>query len=380
VASLNFVFRIVFHGIWLSIIVFASACSSARDDGWADWQHFKDRFIQQDGRVIDLTFGQKSTSEGQGYALFFALVANDRERFDAILQWTHLNLAERRLGDMLPAWHWGRHEDGSWRTVDSNSAADGDLWVAHSLLEAGRLWGVPEYEATGRKLIRLIAEKETVVAGKTGALLLPAPVGFALADGRYEIDPSYIPPFQFRYLATRDPDGPWLAILRNYLRMSPRIFSAGVAPDTLVVDSEDQVFPDTEREPAGSYDAIRVYMWAAMSGADGKSQLKLLAPFVELIREKGVPPEKLDPVSGQPVPNDWAPIGFSGAVLPFLKVIGEDKLLDKQLSRLKRDRTQARLSKSTNYYDDVLVLFGKGWLDGRYRFDEQGYLHTEWSK
>ena len=57
-----------------------------------------------------------------------------------------------------------------------------------------------------------------------------------------------------------------------------------------------------------------------------------------------------------------------------------DKLLDKQLSRPKRDRTKARLSKSTNYYDDVLVLFGKGWLDGRYRFDEQGYLHTEWSK
>lgn len=358
------------------------APAQSESDGstdWTDWQRFKQRFVQEDGRVIDLTFGQKSTSEGQGYGLFFALVANDKERFAAILRWIELNLAGRKLGENLPSWHWGKHEDGQWKTIDSNSAADGDLWIAHSLLEAGRLWNRPDYAATGRSLLAQIAARETVLAGETGPLLLPAPVGFVLEGGRYHIDPSYIPPFQFRYLETVDPEGPWGEILANYIRMSPRIFSAGVAPDTLVVDSRDQVFADTQRTPRGSYDAIRVYMWAGMSGADGAAQLKLLQPFVELIREKGVPPEKLDPVTGEPIANEWAPIGFSAAVLPFLKALDERELIEKQLKRLERDRAKSRLARNANYYDEALVLFGKGWYDGRYRFDEQGYLHTKWS-
>ena len=41
------------------------------------------------GRVIDLSQEDKrSTSEGQAYAMFFALVANDQAMFDRLLGWT----------------------------------------------------------------------------------------------------------------------------------------------------------------------------------------------------------------------------------------------------------------------------------------------------
>ena len=70
----------------------------------------------------------------------------------------------------------------------------------------------------------------------------------------------------FRYLAATDPKGPWQSVWDGYMRMAPKIFSAGVAPDLFVVDSTGKVMPDTEREPSGSYDAIRVYLWAGMSG------------------------------------------------------------------------------------------------------------------
>src|ERR1051325_10123812 len=100
-----------------------SVVASAADETWPEWDRFAKRFIQDDGRVVDVTFDQKSTSEGQSYGLFFALVANDRARFDQILHWTSDNLADGELGRKLPAWLWGERDDHSWGVKDPNSAA-----------------------------------------------------------------------------------------------------------------------------------------------------------------------------------------------------------------------------------------------------------------
>ncbi|MEK9939779.1 MAG: glycosyl hydrolase family 8, partial [Methylotenera sp.] len=78
-----------------------------------------------------------TTSEGQAYALFFALVANDQPQFERLLQWTQLNLAQGNLATNLPAWHWGQKADGSWGVIDGNSASDADIWIVYTLLEAG---------------------------------------------------------------------------------------------------------------------------------------------------------------------------------------------------------------------------------------------------
>lgn len=52
---------------------------------WPLWQDFKEIQIQ-DGRVIDDSDPRMiTTSEGQSYAMFFALAANDRPAFDALL-------------------------------------------------------------------------------------------------------------------------------------------------------------------------------------------------------------------------------------------------------------------------------------------------------
>jgi endoglucanase len=346
---------------------------------WPEWERFAGRYMQADGRVIDLTFERKSTSEGQSYGLFFALVANDRERFDAILQWTSDNLAAGRLGDELPAWLWGLRDDGSWGVKDPNAASDADLWLAYSLLEATRLWAEPRYAVTGRKLLARIRQDEIVEAGAAGTLLLPGPVGFALGDGRYRLNPSYLPGFMFRYLAQADPHGPWQPVWDSYLRMAPAVFAAGVAPDLFVVDSRGVVRPDTEREPSGSYDAIRVYLWAGMSGRDGQPLIRMLAPFAGLVRSLGEPPEKVDPVTGAATKVDYSPLGYSGAVLPFLRVLGDRESLDAQRRRLQVASVAARLGRDANYYDDALILFGSGWLDGHYAFDDQGGLRLAWA-
>ncbi|MDB5969090.1 MAG: 1,4-D-glucanase [Hydrocarboniphaga sp.] len=359
---------------WLLSSICA-ACSPGA--GWDDWTRYAERFVQADGRVIDLTFDQKSTSEGQSYGLFFALVANDRPRFDAILNWTALNLADGQLATQLPGWLWGRRDDGSWGIKDTNSAADGDLWTAYALLEAGRLWKSPVYSALGRNLLDLAAQHEIADVGND-QYLLPAPLGFKLDDGRLRVDPSYVPPFQFRYFGTLDPKGPWMPILDTYQRRMPDMFRHGIAPDLVRVAPDGAIELDPER-PTASYDAIRVYLWAAMSGRDGVEQLPKLRGFVEIVRERKAPPEKIDVASGKPVAGDYSPIGFMAAALPYLQAVGEQPLADALRTRLKLARTKSQLMKNANYYDESLVLFALGYLDGYYRFDDQGRLLPRWA-
>jgi endoglucanase len=353
---------------------------TAASDPWPVWTHFVDRFVQADGRVIDLTFEQKSTSEGQSYGLFLALVANRRDVFDTMLKWTSNNLAAGQLGDNLPAWLWGQRADGSWGVKDANPASDSDLWIAYSLLEAARIWNAPRYAETGRKVLRQIERLDVVSAGAAGAILLPGPFGFALDNGRYRLNPSYLPGFMFRYLTRTDPKGPWQQIWDGYMRMAPQLFRAGVAPDTFVVDSAGKVWPDTEREPLGSYDAIRVYLWAGMTGQNDPDLVRMLGHYAALTRTLGAPPEKVNPVTGVATKGGYSPTGYSGAMLPFLRASGDEPTLAKLRRRVRSSHTSPRAVDSTNYYDQVLILFGQGWIDGHYRFDEDGRLLPRWQR
>jgi endoglucanase len=361
----------------------SSACAFAGSSSdWPEWNDFADRFVQADGRVIDITFERKSTSEGQSYGLFFALVANQRAQFETLLKWTSDNLAGGQLGDKLPAWLWGLREDGSWGVKDRSAASDADLWIAYSLLEAARLWNAPGYADTGRKLLAQIRRIEIAEASGVGPVLLPGAlggtVGYRLDNGRFRINPSYLPGFMFRYLAAADPQGPWQAVWDGHMRLAPKIFSAGVAPDNFVIDSTGRVMPDVEREPSGSYDAIRVYLWAGMSGRSSQEMLKMLSTYAELTRKLGTPPEKVDPRTGVALKSDYSPIGFSGAVLPFLSALDDKPTLEKQRDRVRAAALRAKRGEPTQYYDQVLILFGKGWLDGQYRFDDQGRLQPKW--
>src|ERR1700742_1501795 len=95
----------------------AAAATPAQCD-WPAYRTFVERFVQADGRVIDYsTLAQQTTSEGQSYALFFALVANDRAGFDRLLGWTRANLAANQFDPQnmrLPAWQWGKKPDGTF--------------------------------------------------------------------------------------------------------------------------------------------------------------------------------------------------------------------------------------------------------------------------
>ena len=81
---------------------------------WPHWSRYVDTFISPDGRVIERSAADRTTSEGEAYALFFALVAGDRPLFDRLLKWSQENLAQGDLTRHLPAWNWGKRRDASW--------------------------------------------------------------------------------------------------------------------------------------------------------------------------------------------------------------------------------------------------------------------------
>src|SRR5277367_1209663 len=195
----------------LLVMTLALCCHSvtARASAWPLWDHYAAHFLSPQGRVIDPARHSMTTSEGQSYAMFFALVAGDRDSFERIQAWTQENLAQGDLARNLPAWSWGRKDDGSWGVLDQNSASDSDLWVAYSLLEAGDLWVKPAYSRTGRALLSLIAKNESAQLPQVGAVLLPGRYGFHSDAGHWVLNPSYMPLPLLLAAMHADPQGPW---------------------------------------------------------------------------------------------------------------------------------------------------------------------------
>jgi len=83
---------------------------------WPLWQAYGQRMIAGDGRVLDHTAGDRTTSEAQAYAMFFALVANDRAQFDKLLNWTEANLAGGTSPSIYPRGAGARTPTGDGRS------------------------------------------------------------------------------------------------------------------------------------------------------------------------------------------------------------------------------------------------------------------------
>ena len=351
---------------------------------WPLWDHYQAHFIQADGRVVDYERENLTTSEGQSYAMFFALVANDRTGFDKIYHWTVQNLAEGDLANNLPAWSWGRKPDGTLGVKDSNSASDADLWIAYDLIQAGRLWKHHEYTTVGQELLRQIATRE-VSHVHSSPVLLPAHTGFE-HEGSTIANPSYTPLFLLEANARAQPNGPWRSLAAALPALIQSTNIRGFATDWLKVDADGQMSPspapDSNSDQAtGSYDAIRVYLWAGItsSATPGRDAiLKSLSGMTAYMKIHSTPPEIVS--EGQSSPHGAGPISFSAALIPFLQSVQEPAAAATQQRRL-----ESSLSANTGlygspprYYDQNLAMFSVGFIEHRYRIQSNGDLEVSW--
>lgn len=343
---------------------------------WPAWTAFQRLYLSDDGRVIDRASDrQRTVSEGQAYALFFALVANDRDAFDRILRWTEDNLAQGDLSAHLPAWLWGRRDDDSWAVIDSNPASDADLWIAYTLAEAGHLWQERRYRVLAKLVGRNLLREETATVPDLGPTLLPGPVGFIKPEG-WRLNPSYVPLQLLRGLSQRQPDAGWEALLPGSRRLLHASAPQGYAPDWVLYDKNGQFQADAQTAADGSYDAIRVYLWAGMlhrNDPDREALVRHLRPMAQATAAAGAPPEHVNTQDGTFRGSGFP--GYSAALLPLLTALGDTSTLERQ-----RKRVAARFAEPPEdaYYESVLTLFGTGWDQRHYRFAADGTLRTRW--
>lgn len=380
--------------IWL-LPVTASAESSCEASSWPLWQTFTEHFVQPDGRVLDASTPQRhSSSEGQSYAMFFALVANDRATFDKLWRWSQDNLAQGNIYMNLPGWFWGLDEQGNWRLLDSNSASDADLWFAYALLEAGRLWHRDEYTQAARQILHNVASQEVADLPGLGKMLMPGKFGFIKptleTPDHWQLNPSYMPIPILRRFADADRKGPWAEIANNTATLIKAASSNGFIADWISYRTtgakSGEFIVDPVKGELGSYDAIRTYLWAGLMPARDnlrKPLLDSLGGMQQATAADGAPPEKVQVQSGQR--SGVGPFGFSAALLPYFKALGNAPLQQQQALRVQQLMAQSLTPEAVKvaqppYYFFVLSLFSLGYMDNRYHFLDQGKLQPIWEK
>ena len=351
---------------------------------WDLWSAYTTKFLDSQGRVIDHKNGDVTTTEGEAYAMFFALVANDRPHFDKLLDWTEANLAQGDLTARLPAWSWGKAQDGGWHVLDPNSAADADLWMAYSLSEAGRLWHVDRYAKLGSVMADRVAHQEIVEVPSIGTTLLPGETGFHPDPTTYYLNPSYMPPSLLAYFAQQDPV--WSSVAASL----PKLIASqgGFVMDWISVGltgAAPMQPPSTVGNgkpvptPVGSYDAIRVYLWMGIADPNTpgvRESLHAMTGMAKYLQTNEVPPRSVD-ATGAVVDAD-GPAGFSAAVISYLHARGVKTADKRQQDRLGATKKDGLYGASGLYYDQNLALFDTGWEEGRYRFDDHGKLKVKW--
>lgn len=338
---------------------------------WVTWEGFCQSFLQNDGRIVDHTGGGHSTSEGQAYALFFALLSGDRKRFEIILEWTKNNLAGGDLTARLMAWKWGQTHTGQWGVIDQNAASDADLWLAYTLFQAGRIWQDTRLTSMAHLVSERISNELVVNVRGVGALLLPGKEGFHAKGDRYKLNPSYLPLFLLRALETEQPKGPWAALVRSTVSMLENTTPKGIVSDWVGASAKNGFFTLSGRDCIGSYDAIRVYLWLALTSRSEPNRahlIKKLQGYGDLVAAKGLPPERLDACTGKT--ENTGPIAFSIAIMPFLQEVGAMSSFERQRLRLTATAGVPKV-----YYEQALALFSQLWLEERYDFGADGRLN-----
>ena len=236
-----------------------------------EWEAYKERFVAQNGRVIDDANGGISHSEGQGYGLILALMSNDRADFERIWTFTHTRLLLR--DDGLAVWKWS--PDAEPHVSDPNNASDGDLLIAYALARAGATWDDARFTEAARQIASALADK--AIFEHEGRLLLrPGVAGFGpddQPDGPI-INLSYWVFEAFPVLAELVPDADWQALGRGGLDVARQ---AGFGDRKL---PSDWISVAGDPKPAQgfpaefSYNALRIPLYLMRAGLDDMALLR----------------------------------------------------------------------------------------------------------
>ena len=243
------------------------------------WDIYRKQFIQADGRVIDYEASDRSTSEGQAYAMLRAVLIDDPTTFALTLKWAENNLRrfspEGQVIDQLWAWKWGQQKPGKWGAIDKNFASDADIDAITALILAARRWNRPEYIDLARIKLRHLWNYSTVAVPGGKRYLLPGPVeAFVPSPSTVYLNPSYFAPYAFRLFAQVDRDRDWMSLVKSSydaLEKSSKVSAVGLPSDWIALDTKTGKFQpmpaSSPLQSVYSFDAYRVWWRVAWDAA-----------------------------------------------------------------------------------------------------------------
>jgi endoglucanase len=336
------------------------------------WEAYRHRFIQADGRVIDREAGDRSTSEGQAYAMLRAVMIDDPETFALTLQWAEENMQRREFGDTLWVWKWGQNAAGNWGVLDANFASDGDMDAVTALILAARRWNRPEYLELARIKLADLWELSTVaVPSRSGTVryFLPGPrAAFQPDAARIYINPSYLAPYAYRLFAQVDPSRDWLSLVDS----SYQVFNQAAAVSAVGLPSDWVVFNTTTGEfvPMASasplrtiygFDAYRVW-WRVSIDADwfddpqAKQFLQQhLPPLQTMWRSQQMIPAQID-LQGRPL-VDYESTAQYAMLYTAFRLIDPETAAQIQQQKLMPPYRDGFWDSDTAYYTQNLAWF-----------------------
>lgn len=241
------------------------------------WAAYRDRFILEDGRVVDWERAdQHSTSEGQAYAMLRSVLIDDRDTFNKTLTWAENNLRQGNAGQpsQLWAWRWGEQPSGDWGILDPNFASDADVDAITALLLAADRWGCPAYAQLAQEKLAALWEQSTIALGGD-RLLLPGPrEAFFPEDDTLILNPSYFAPYAFRLFAEADPARDWMSLVDSSYRIleaSSAVSRVGLPGDWVVYNPKRDRYKRVSRRSSlsstYSFDAFRVWWRISLDAA-----------------------------------------------------------------------------------------------------------------
>lgn len=240
-----------------------------------EWAAFVARYVDGNGRVIDIEQNAISHSEGQSYGMLLAVMADDRAVFDSILHFTFMNMRHRR--DALVSWSYDPREMEP--ITDPNNATDADILIAYALLAAADKWQEPRYKSLADPMI---ADIGRLLLDASGELVLVRPAAFGFDRSAHQDGPvvnlSYYVYGALLAFADIDDRYPFFRAWQSGLLMTERAVavSGGYAPDWISMRSDRAGLPAQDFKAKSSYDAVRIPLYMMLGG---QVPTRYLKPF-----------------------------------------------------------------------------------------------------
>lgn len=254
-AKNNIIFIFIAFTLILVFTIRPGVSNVYNSDLKKSYEGYKKNYMSKDGRIMDPSRNNVTTSEGQSYMLLMSYLSNDRKTFDLVYNWTKNNINRK---DKLFAWLWGQNEDGKYMILDNNSASDADVDIAFSLLLAYQKWHDEKYLEEAVPIIQAIWDKETK---RVGNYLILMPGVVQTTAEKIEVNPSYFSPYAFRLFQKYDNKHDWNELIDSsyfYLNETMSKTKTGLPPDWFLIKNGQIVLENSNRSDF-SYEAIRIF-------------------------------------------------------------------------------------------------------------------------